>query len=198
MPATAPRAAQSSSFSALPAAAITLAPSSVASSTAANPTPPRGAEHEHGITGLYLGDAAQRVICGGVRDRERGGVLELDRVGHPGEAGRAHDDALGERTDERRAVDAVAGLHVRDAVPHVGHDAGELAPGHERQRDRHLVLVGDDQHVGEIHGRVVDVDHGLARSRHRIRELLDRHVLGRAVRKDPGCAHAAGRHVNDA
>ena len=60
----------------------------MASSTAANPTPPAAPEHEHGITGLHLGDAAQRVICGGVRDRERGGVLELDRVGHPGEAGR--------------------------------------------------------------------------------------------------------------
>jgi hypothetical protein len=41
-------------------------------------------------------------------------------------------------------------------------DAGELAPGRERQRRLELVLVLDDQHVGEIHARRLHRDHDFA------------------------------------
>ncbi len=46
-----------------------------------------------------------------------------------------------------------------DVSGHLEHLAGELAAGNEGRRDRDLVLVGNQQHIGEVDGRRLDFDH---------------------------------------
>ena len=74
------------------------------------------------------------------------------------------DDLLGEGADEG-CEDAVA-EDTPPPAPSSVH-AGELAAGDERQRRGHLVLVGDQQHVGEVDRGGCDPDPHLAVDRAR-------------------------------
>ena len=65
-----------------------------------------------------------------------------------------------------------AGSDVR-ALAHLDDRAGELAARHERGRHADLVLVGDQQHVGEVDRGGVDADADLARADRGGRQVVD-------------------------
>jgi len=61
-------------------------------------------------------------------------------------------------------VHGIADGEALDAITDLGNPAGELAAGRERNRDRHLVAVCDEQQIGEVDGGGGDGDAHSARS----------------------------------
>ena len=114
-----------------------------------------GAQHDELLAGLHPADRAQHVVRRAVGDAEGGGEAEVGARGEAVDSGGADDGLLGERAHEGGAGDEVADRQALDVVGHLADRPGQLAPGGERHRDRQLVLVGHQQHVGEVHrGRV--------------------------------------------
>ncbi len=110
----------------------------------------------------------------GCRPQVDGGVDHVHRLGRD-------DDLLGEGTDHRGPGDAIAHGHPFHAGPHQTHMTGEFAPRRERNRHMDLVLVGDEQDVGEVGGGRHDVDDHLALTRHGVRKVFHHQGLGGAV-----------------
>ena len=163
---------------------------SVASSTVASPTPPAAPSTSTVSSSCTSATVRNAWIAVRVRDAERGGVAQVDRVGHDGHRRRVHDDPLRVRADEaRRRRPGRRRQPSSTPSPSALDDTRELAPRHERCRELHLVLVGDDEHVGEVHRRVGDVDEHLTGAGDGIRDLLDHDRLRRAVLEHSGGAH---------
>ncbi len=143
--------------------------------------PASGPEHDQLLPRLHPGHRSEHVVRRAVGDTEGRGGLVGDTRRDRGEGGRPDHDLLGERPDEGRPEDPVANGHRVHVVGHLGDLAGELAAGDEGQRRGHLVVVGDDQDVGEVHCGGVDPYPGLAGADLGRRELVDHHDVGRAV-----------------
>ena len=88
--------------------------------------------------------------------------------------------AFARRVEIGVAHDAVAGLELGNPRAYAFDHAGELATGRERKRRFGLVFAGDDQGVEEIQADRRDLGHDLARSGHRLRDIREHEVIGRA------------------
>lgn len=106
-------------------------------------------------------DAAQRVIGGGVGHSRGRGRREVNGRADSLQRGSPDHDLFGERAVHGGSLHSVA----RGEGPHTGshrpHGAGEFAADREGNGDVDLVLIGDQEHVGKIHGGGGDVDHHL-------------------------------------
>ncbi|HEX6419141.1 MAG TPA: hypothetical protein VFZ77_11625, partial [Acidimicrobiales bacterium] len=166
-----------------------MAPSRAPSCTAASPTPPPRAEHDQLVAGPQAGHRAEDVVGRAVGDAEHSGVPHVHAVRDAADGAGPGDHLVGERPDERRPGDPVADGDIAHAVRHLGHRAGELAAGHERRRHGHLVPVGDQQHVREVHGGGIDPHPHLPFPDLGSGQVDDLDDLGRAVGPADGGAH---------
>ena len=173
--------AANASFSSDDAHAITRAPISLPSSTAARPMPPDAPSTASVSPGLQLRAILQRVERRAVDHRDAGGAIEVEAVGHLHDALRAERDLLA-----RRAVAAVAEHAVarrfkpRHAVADALDHAGEFRRRRERERRLELIFAGDDQCVEEIERRGLDRDDDLARGRSRVGQVAVFEIVGAA------------------
>ncbi len=152
----------------------------------------RGPRVEETPDGPYWFCDGQRISPSGRRsvgDAERRGVACLGTRRDPGERRRRDDDFFRKGADHRAPEDPVTHRGVRDIVRHLDDDAGELAARDERGRNGELVLIGDQQHVGEVHGRGLHADPRVPRTERWRRVVFDPHDLGRAVLVADGGAH---------
>ena len=92
-----------------------------------------------------------------VVDPGRDGAHRLGGDGH----------LLGKGAGDHRAEDAVADRHSLHPVGHLGDPAHELAARDEGDRKGGLVLVGDQEDVGEVDGGGADPDPHLPVAEHR-------------------------------
>ena len=189
----APYSRQSSSLSSLDAAAITVAPISAPSSTAASPTPPAAPSTRRVSPGCRWARSFKRVVrrAVGIEECRRGS--EVDAVGNRDQRTRIHRDLLGETTPAGRRKDPIADGDAVDAGADRAHDARDLGAGRERQRRLELVQVLDDQDVGEVHRAGLDVDDDLTVTGGRIVDVLDRQRLGRPELATEDCSHGGHR-----
>ena len=118
-------------------------------------------------------------------------MADVDTLGEAADRVGADHHLLGEGAGDGRPHDPVAHGDVTHAVRHLRHHAGELAAGHERRRDRELVLVRHQQHVGEVHGRGLDAHPHLPRPDRRDGQVVDLHDLGWARHRQTA-AHVSG------
>ena len=105
---------------------------------------------------------------------------EVDAFGHRDARGGGHRDLLGQSAEAGRREDPVAGRDPFHPFADIPDDAGHFGSRREGQRRLELVAVLDHQHVGEVDGAGVDIDHDLAGGRLRIFDLLEHQRLGRA------------------
>ena len=98
----APYDAATSSFSGDDATAVTVAPSSTPSWTAARPTPPPAPRTTSSSPSPDAGDRAQHVVRGAMGHAERGGDALVDAGRDPSHCRGGDDRLLGERADEPR------------------------------------------------------------------------------------------------
>ena len=89
---------------------------------------------------------------------------------------RIEQGQLSESTSRRGAEHPVAWPKPRALVGGY-HLAGEFAARGERHRNLDLVLAGDQQHIGEVHGRGMYPHHQLARTGDRIGDVIDNEVF---------------------
>ena len=115
--------------------------------------PARRTQHHHRVARLRLADRQQRVIRGRIGDPERRPLDIVEPRRERLQRAGGQDDTLRERTDENRAQNAVADLHVLDPLPDRHHVAGELTARDEGRIELDLVGPRDDEHVGEVHRR---------------------------------------------
>jgi hypothetical protein len=148
-----------------------------------------GAEHDQLLSRLKAGDRAQDVVRGAVRHAEGGGQADVDAARDATDRLGGDDRLLGEGADEHRCGDDVADHDVAHALPELFDDACELAPRDERRGRRHLVLVRDDEDVGEVQRRGDHPHAHLARARHGLRHVLHADGLGRPIAAADGGAH---------
>jgi hypothetical protein len=125
---SAPWARQNASLSAPRAAAITRAPSSLPSSTAARPTPPAAPRTSRVSPGFYGGAVGEGVHGCAVGDHARGGDVERDGVREQ-VTRRGDDEALGEGAVDHGDATRSPGATVGDAGADGGDEAGRLAAG---------------------------------------------------------------------
>jgi hypothetical protein len=151
------------------------------------PDAARAAVHEHGLPRLQPGAAVQRHVgrlIGDVQDR---GGHRVDGVRHGIELGVARRDpllvgAVGQLGDDDHAL---AGPP-RRARPGLGHAAGRLVAGRERQRRALLIGAGAQQQVREVQPDRLDRHGRLARTGRAGRDgLQPQRVLRRTVSVDP-------------
>ena len=116
-----------------------------------------------------------------MRHPERRGGPKVDCVIDVVHRRGGDEDLLGERTDHGCTRDPIPDRHALDAGTDEAHDAGELAPRCERHWDTDLVLIGDQQDIGEVRRRRHDVDHHLALTRHRVGQVLHHQHVGGPV-----------------
>ena len=151
------------------------------------PDDPPDAETVHGL-GNRKNELVQKLIrAGGVKVFD-GSRRFLDAVRDAGKAFGRDDDLLAEGTDERRAEDPVAFSEGCHAVANAGDGPRELAAGDERRRHAHLVLVGDQENVGEVHGGGGNTHADLARVQLWRRQVLDGDDIRRSVGAADGSA----------
>ncbi len=160
---------------------MTRAPIALPSSTAARPTPLGCAEHEKALARPDLRAVFQRVMRGAVGHQEGRRGDEIHFVGDRRYPRFVERDFLGKAAPAAGADDAVADLHPGDALANLDDLAGDLAARREGQRRLELIFVFDDQHVGEIDGRRMDLEQHLALAGFGRRHLLDDEAFGRAV-----------------
>ena len=144
------------------------------------PDPARGAEHGQGLAGTHQGPVCERVIGGAVGDGQRCGALEVEIGGDFDDLAGRNGRAFARRVEIGVAHDAVAGLELGNPRAYAFDHTGELATGRERKRRFGLVFAGDDQGVEEIQADRRDLGHDLARSGHRLRDIREHEVIGRA------------------
>ena len=116
-----------------------------------------------------------------MRHSERSGRPEIHRISDVMHRRGGDEDLLGERTDHGRSRDPIPDRHSADAGTDQSHDARELAPRGERHGDTDLVLIGDQQDIGEVGGRSHDVDDDLTFTGYRIRQVLHHQYVGGPV-----------------
>lgn len=110
------------------------------------------AEHDQLLPRLHGRDRAQHVVRGAVRHAERRREPVVNAVGDVAHCIGGDDHLLGERTRDPRSEDMIADNRVGDPGADLFDHARVLAAGDERRRQRDLVLVGDEEDVGEVDG----------------------------------------------
>jgi len=93
-----------------------------------------------------------------VRHAEGGRHEVVHPVWYAADGRRCRHDLLAEGTHHRRPADAIAHGEMTHSFGHFRNEAGELAAGPERGRHLDLVFVRDEQHVGVVDRRRVDLD----------------------------------------
>ena len=135
------------------------------------------AEHDEFLARLEGGHGPQDMVGGAVCHAEGRGRAVADGRRDAGDRSGRNGRLLGEGAGDHRPHDPVAGGKVTGGFARLRHDAGELAPGHERRRDADLVPVGYQEYVREVDRRCGDPDPHLACGEGRRRDLLDRYHL---------------------
>ena len=130
-------------------------------------------EDEQRLAGCERGAVDERVLRRAVGEPERGGCREIHRGRNGKEAARFGCHFFREGAVARDRHHAIARLERRHAVADRLDDARQLAPRRKGQRRLHLILVLDDQDVGEVDTRRLHCNHHFARTRHRRRHVLD-------------------------
>ena len=145
-----------SSFSGDDATAVTEAPRIAPSCTAARPTPPAAPSTISSSPGSHARDRPEHVVGGAVRDAEGGRVPVVDAVRDAARRSRPPTTTSSANAPKSPVPNTRSPTdRVGDAVGDLDDDTGELAAGDERRRHLDLVLVRDEQHVGEVdRGRV--------------------------------------------
>ncbi len=136
------------------------------------------AQDDQLLAGLQRGDRSEHVVRGAVRDAEHGRVSVVDAVGHELQRRGRHDDLVRERAVEARAEDARTDGDGRSmsSATSTTTPANSL-PGTNGSGTVSLVLVGDEQYVGEVHGRGMHTHPDVSGRERRCRNVVDAHDL---------------------
>ncbi len=143
--------------------------------------PAGGAEHEQRLAGFQLAAIAQPEIRRRVGEPERGRLREIHSGRQRQQPPRFGFHFFRERAVRRDCHHAIAGLESIHAVARRFDDARDFATGREGERRLDLILVLDDQDVGEIHARGLHRNHDFAGTRRRRLDVFDDERLGRSV-----------------
>ena len=130
------------------------------------------AQHQQRLAGLQIRPVLQRVVAGAVGHDEGRGVIEGHGVGDLHQPRGLQRQFLGHAAPAGVAQHPVADLDVGDPLADRLDDAGDLAARRERPRRLELVLILDNQHVGEVHPHRLDRHNGEAGLGLRARHVL--------------------------
>src|SRR4051794_920205 len=144
----------------------------------------RGGLEEHPLPLLHVAVANQCGVGGGVDDRHRGALLVAPVVGKRHQVCGPGDHELGVAAEVAAAQHTVADRDAVDALAERLHLAAELVANHAGRLGGVRVEADAREQVGEVDARGVHPDAHLARTRHRVRALLDAEDLGRPVLGD--------------
>ena len=151
----------------------------------------RGAKDHHPLPWPQPARGDQRVVSGQVGHAERGRLGHRQAARDRRDRARRDQHLLGHGAGENRAVDEIPWRQSRHSLAHGRHPARELAARGERKRGRHLVTVGDEEQVGEVHRGRRHVHEHVTRGDLRTRDVADDDVTWTAVLFAASCPHAS-------
>ena len=134
-------------------------------------------EHCEALVRLQVRAVLEGVVGGAVRDRERGGALEIETVRELDNAARCDGRALPRGVEIGVPHDAVA----RGKAGYSGSDAFDNSCKLPSRREWEgwfgLVLAGDDQGVEEIEANGLDFGHYLPRARDGVGNVREDEII---------------------
>lgn len=110
-------------------------------------------------------------------------------VGNTSQPRRGNTHLFGERTEQSGAGHPIADGEIISVRGNLGHHPGELTARDERHRHVNLVLVGDQQHIGEVHRGRADLDPYLAGLQRGSGDVFDPNHTRRPVPRADGGPH---------